>query len=282
MIILFSGILTAQETSRLGAVAGGGLSVRFKCTGCTQRSLTFHSSTLLEGTKRSSVGVAIAVAFLASGHTWAEYSETLEGRLGISALSDKPYASVMDMCAPHVRSILQEMMDSCKEGCREIPADELGSSQRLVVTSDGVWGTRGFHSTNGSFVIVNYLNGGVMWYGHASQKGNGDDLYKGTSRSMEAHLALECFQAAKDEGFCISCVWQDDDSSATLSVKNAHPDCDVFRCSGHICRACANRLNEMAAKKSFTPQQKAIYRNDYPEVNFTYFLASCLLWFSLQ
>ena len=173
------------------------------------RKVTFNSSALLQGTKRSRIGVAVAVAFLTSGRTWAEYSETLQARLGVSALTDKPYADIMEICAPHVEAILNEMMEHAKNNCRQTSADNLGSSRRLVVTSDGVWGTRGFHSANGSFLIVDYFKQGLLWKGHASQKGRDtEELYHGTSRSMEAYLALQLFEQAREEEFNIEVVWQ--------------------------------------------------------------------------
>ena len=90
------------------------------CSGCTERNTKFNSSSLLEGTKRSLVGVALAVAFLTTGHTWSEYSETLQARLGLNALSDKPYSDVMNMCAPHIEAILNGMMEAAKVGVYDI------------------------------------------------------------------------------------------------------------------------------------------------------------------
>ena len=48
----------------------------------------------------------------------------------------------------------------------------MGSWNRAVVTSDGVWQTSG---KNGSLIIKNYLSGGLLWFGHKCMKG-GDDV----------------------------------------------------------------------------------------------------------
>lgn len=40
---------------------------------------------------------------------------------------------------------------------KELPDEELGGWKRAVVTSDGVWQTRGHFNENGSFVIKNYM-----------------------------------------------------------------------------------------------------------------------------
>lgn len=78
---------------------------------------------------------------------------------------------------------------------KELVEGELGSWQRAVITSDGVWHTRGHFSKNGSFIIKNYLTGGLLWYGHRCMRGKDDvvedDLFEGTSKSMEGILAEE-------------------------------------------------------------------------------------------
>ena len=42
-----------------------------------------------------------------------------------------------------------------------------------MVTSDGVWHTRGHFSKNGSFIMKNYLTGGLLRYGHKCMRGGG-------------------------------------------------------------------------------------------------------------
>lgn len=61
-----------------------------------------------------------------------------------------------------------------KKRMKELPDADLGSWKRAVVTSDGVWKTRGHFSKNGSFVIKNYMTGGPLWYGHNCMRGNDD------------------------------------------------------------------------------------------------------------
>ena len=72
---------------------------------------------------------------------------------------------------------------------------DLGSWKRAVVTSDGVWHTRGHFSKNGSFVIKNYMTGCLLWYGHKCMCGNDDvddeDLYERTPIFTETAVLLE-------------------------------------------------------------------------------------------
>ena len=78
---------------------------------------------------------------------------------------------------------------------KELDSQKLGSWQRAVVMFDGLWHTRGHFSKNGSFIIKNFLTGGLLWFGHKCMQGSDDvvegELFEGTSKSMEGILAEE-------------------------------------------------------------------------------------------
>lgn len=86
--------------------------------------------------------------------------------MGISCISKNRYYDVIKLAYPHIKAILDEMCEEEKKRMQELPQEELGSWERAVVTSDGVWQTRGHFSKNGSFIVKNYLTGGLLWYGH--------------------------------------------------------------------------------------------------------------------
>ena len=165
---------------------------------------------------------ALAVAFFITGHGYAKFSRTLRQCLGISCISKNPYYQTIKLVYPKVTEILNGMCDEEKERMKEMSNGELGCWKRAVVTSDGVWHTRGHFSKNGSFIIKNYLTGGLLWYGHKCMRGKDgvleDELFEGTAKSMEGILAEECYKEARDEGCKVEVVWQDGDSSAALAV----------------------------------------------------------------
>ena len=138
---------------------------------------------------------------------------------------------------------------------QELSQDKLGSWTRAVVTSDGVWHTCGHFNKNGSFIVKNYLTGGLLRYGHKCMWGKDDvveeELYEGTAKLMEGVLAEECYEQAKNEGCKVEVVWQDGDSSAAKSVSLHHPAGKVYKCGGHVGRAHSNNLKEAAKKKEF-------------------------------
>ena len=93
---------------------------------------------------------------------------------------------------------------------QELSQDKLGSWTRAVVTSDGVWHTCGHFNKNGSFIVKNYLTGGLLRYGHKCMWGKDDvveeELYEGTAKSMEGVLASECYEQVKSEGCKVEVV----------------------------------------------------------------------------
>ena len=168
---------------------GGTLNVTFLCNGCQLRSENFNGSALVEGSRRTVVGLALAVAFFITGHGYAKFSRVLRQCLGISCISNNPYFEAIKLVYPHVTDILNGMCEEEKNNMRALRNDQLGSWEKAVVTSDGVWHTRGHFSKNGSFIIKNYLTGRLLWFGHKCMRGKDnviEDLFEGTSKSMES------------------------------------------------------------------------------------------------
>ena len=156
-----------------------------------------------------------------------------------------------------------------RERMKEIRNGELGSWKRAVVTLDGAWHTRSHFSQNGSFIIKNYLTGGLLWYGHKCMRGKDgvleDELFEGTAKSMEGILAEECYKEARDEGCKVEVVWQDGDSSTTLAVSKFHKEGKMYKCGGHVGRAHYNKLKEVSKKKVFSADVKRKYKDNFPK-----------------
>lgn len=165
---------------------GGSMNVVFVCNGCESRTVNFCGSALFEGSKRTVVGLALAVAFFITGHGYTKFTKTLRQVLGISCISKNPYYETIKLVYPHITDILNEMCEEEKDRMKELDDGELGCGKRAVVTSDGVWHTRSHFSKNGSFIIKNYLTGGLLWYGHKCMRERDDvvqeDLFEGHSK----------------------------------------------------------------------------------------------------
>ena len=250
---------------------GGTMNVVFCCNSCDLRRINFKGSTLVEGSKRTVVGLALAVAFFITGHGYAKFARTLRQCLGISCISKNRYFETIKLVYPQITDILDGMCNEEKEKMKTLESTELGSWERAVVTSDGVWHTRGHFSKNGSFIVKNYMTGGLLWYGHKCMRGNDDvivdELYEGTAKSMEGFLAEECYKEAKEEGCRVEVVWQDGDSSAAKSLKKQFPEAKVYKCGGHVGRAHTNNLKEAAKKKHFANEVVRKHKDRFPAIS---------------
>lgn len=140
---------------------GGTMNVTFACNGCKLPNANFYGSTLVEGSKRTVVGLALAVAFFITGHGYAKFSRTLRQCLGISCIFKNPYYETIKLVYLKVTEILNGMCDEGKDRMKDMDSGEMGSWKKAAVTSDGVWHTRGYFSKNGTFDITNYLTGGL-------------------------------------------------------------------------------------------------------------------------
>ena len=141
-----------------------------------------------------------------------------------------------------------------KANLKQINDGVLGSWKRGVVTSDGVWHTRGHLSKNGSFIIKNYPSGGLLWFGHKCMRGDSEE---------------ECYQQAKDEGCDIAVVWKDGDSSSQKSVEKIYGTVPkrVFKCGGQAGRAHANNLKDLEKQKTFSSGQVDRLKQKVPDAD---------------
>ena len=63
------------------------------------------------------------------------------------------------------------------------------------------------------------------------------ELWEGTSKAAEGHLAEVCFNKAKEKEMVIAVNWQDTDSSSAKSFPYVFPDASLSRimlCGSHV------------------------------------------------
>ena len=198
-------MLVATEKKGLG----GAMKFLFKCNGCWVEEVPFQSSQLVAAqSRRQMVSLALSLAFFISGHGFASYRKTLGKGLGLGIVSEKPYLQIVGLVLPHIKELLDEMCDEAKVQMQDISSDTLGSWDRAVTTCDGCWQIRGHFSQNCTFVIKNYLTGALLYYGHLSMRGadhiSSEELWQGTSKAAEGHLAQVLWAKAKEEGMKVA------------------------------------------------------------------------------
>ena len=115
-LLSFPGILVVSKVEPTGL--GGSLNVWFMCSGCEKRSLMFQRSAFVEGSKRTVIGLALAVVFFLFGHRLANFNRTLRQYLGILCITKNRYYDVIKLAYPHLKNILDEMCKEEKKTCK--------------------------------------------------------------------------------------------------------------------------------------------------------------------
>lgn len=81
------------------------------------------------------------------------FQELLGSALKFPAFLKSHTMKLLNLCN-HISEILNEMCKEDKRRMRHLDGEELGSWERAVLRSDGVWHTQGHFSKNGSFIIL--------------------------------------------------------------------------------------------------------------------------------
>ena len=254
---------------------GGAAIIKFACTGCSNRRLALHSSDNVTQSKRTVVSLALQVAFVVAGCAHSQYCKVLKQCLGISSVSSCTFYDTIKLLHPVVQNMLTEMCDEAKSEMKSLGATVVGSWQRAITTSDGVWLTRGKFSQNCSFTIRNYMNNSLLYFVHVCMRGKendtvGGELYQGTAKGAEGYGASIAFQRAKEEGMHVEVQWQDGDSSAAKAFREHFTDetrSRVMLCGGHVARSFTKSLGEFAKQKSFSATMQDLHRKQFPDVD---------------
>ena len=237
---------TPQCTGKLVPISikraglGGSVVVKFSCTGCSERMLNLVSSAEISSSRHTVCSLALQVAFIAGGCMHSQYSKILKQNLGMSVVNATSFYETIKLLHPIVKTMLTEMCNNAKNEMKMLDSSVVGSWQRAITSSDGVWLTRGKFSQNCTFTIRNYINNSLLYYVHLSMRGKGVDeeqLYRGTAKGAEGHAAA--FGQAKQEGMHIEVQWHDGDSSSAKFFRQHFPDKEksqVMLCEGHVAR----------------------------------------------
>ena len=135
---------------------------------------------------------------------YSQYSKILKQNLGMSVVNASYFYETIKLLHPVINVMLTEMCSNAKNEMKMLDSSVVGSWQRAITSSDGVWLTRGKFSQNCTFTIRNYMNNSLLYYVHLSMRGKGVDesqLYCGTAKGAEGHAAnIHSSQSSKAGG----------------------------------------------------------------------------------
>ena len=96
-----------------------------------------------------------------------------------------------------------------------------------------------------------------------------EELWQGTAKAAEGHLAQVLWAKAKDEEMAVEVNWQDADSSSAKGFRYSFPnelESKIMLCGGHVGRAHGKKLQELQTKSSFSSQYIALRKKQFPEI----------------
>ena len=147
---------------------GMGGTLKFQCSGCGLREVFFNSSAVgISGNRyRSTLGVALQVAFVCSGCMYAHYFRTLCLSLGMSTVREPTFFETLKLMYPHVEKLRSKQCEEAKQCMKSLGEATLG---RAVTTGDAACLTKGHHSRNATYTLRNKLTNEVLYYTHMCQ-----------------------------------------------------------------------------------------------------------------
>ncbi|CAH1242349.1 Hypp6604 [Branchiostoma lanceolatum] len=180
-----NGMLIPVQCTKVGL--GGGMRVVYACSGCAMINfgINFDSSTIVESSRRHQVSLALCLAMLVTGNTYAGYDKVF----GQETLNRKNFHTVIRDVYPITRKLIEEHCEAAKTQMRNMSEDVMGSAKRAVTQVDGTLGTRGFHSKNYTVTVRNAMNNSLLYVAHLCMKGSNTTssedfpLFKGTAKS---------------------------------------------------------------------------------------------------
>ena len=100
------------------------------------------------------LSLAIQVAFICSGSTYAHYNKVLGNALGMCTVDENDFYRTLELMYPYCKAILDGMCEEPKEDMKAMDPRELRSWERAVTSDDAAWLTRGYHSQTALFMFV--------------------------------------------------------------------------------------------------------------------------------
>ena len=177
-----------------------------------------------------------------NGQLFAEYNR-VSHMLGLPHCSEKHWRDIVSWLGEHVTKIAQW---SCLQVLKSI--EERGDKETWVTSFDGYYLTRGHYSNNSSATLHDYSTGRIAYFKHRTKRGMGHN-WEGTSGGAEADMFNEILLEARKDGFTITEVVTDKDSSMNAIYCKHFPEGTITYCSNHNAKTMHNDLQKVKSAK---------------------------------
>ena len=102
-----------------------------------------------------------------------------------------------------------------------------------------------------------------------SENISSEELWQGTAKAAEGHLAQLLWAKAREEGMKVEVNWQDGDSSSAKGFRYSFANeqgAKIMLRGGHEGRAHGKKLQEFQGKSSFSQTFISLYKEKFPLV----------------
>lgn len=176
-----------------------------------------------------------ALSFLMNGQLFAEY-ERVSHMLSLPSCSRSQWLRIVEWTERHVTELAEWSCEQVRNQVRN-----RGDHKRWVASYDGFYLTRGHYSNNSSGTLHDYITGSIAWFTHRTKRGKRHN-WEGTSNGAEGNMFDELLKKAKDEGFVVSEIVTDKDTSGNAIFCNHFPEGSITYCSNHSAKTLHKEL----------------------------------------
>ena len=183
-----------------------------------------------------------ALCFLVNGKYYSDYAGIF-GMMGIQYMSQPQWDKMVAWLGENVTELA---LASCKQVRQQII--DRGDQCQLKASFDGFYLTRGHHSNNSSATMHDIVTDKIVWFTHRTKRGPGAN-WLGTSGGAEGDMLSELLTEAKSEGFVISQLVMDHDTSSSNIACEHFPEIMITYCGNHTAKTFHNDLMKIKATR---------------------------------
>lgn len=144
-----------------------------------------------------------------------------------SILLSYPVAQNSGEVGAHVTQLAEWSCGQVREAIKH-----RGEREKWVASYDGFYLTRGHYSNNSSATLHDFTSGRIAWFTHRTKRGPGHN-WSGTSGGAEGDMLEEIHGKVRAEGFVVSEIVTDKDSSMNAIYCRHFPEGTITYCSNH-------------------------------------------------
>lgn len=182
------------------------------------------------------------ISFMLNGHLYAEYKR-LQSMLGLPHCSDSQWERITEWLEKRVTEVADWTCEQVRMSIKK-----RGDQKKWIASYDGYYQTRGHYSNNSSATLHDYSTGNIAWYKNRTKRGMHHN-WEGTSAGAEANMLDEILMEVKQEGFAISEIVADKDSSLNSIFCRYFPEGTITYCSNHCSKTLHKDLQRIKQSK---------------------------------